>query len=265
MKLKKKFMKNSLMTKKKNNNTEAENNNKQNEEIVALKDIIEEKKEEEEEEDNKFTCKRKIALLIFFIGFSIMIFGVMALDWWFEHMAAVFLGFSIILMFFLGKGEYKGIEIFVKGAGDFVGVAMIIGLARGINITLEEGKISDTLLNGLSNLINGLPKIIFAVLMLIIYMVLGIFISSSSGLSILSIPIFAPLADKVNLKRKIIVNTFMYGQAFSGIVTPTGLILIALQLVGIPYNYWIKFIWPFMIIFFIFLVIVIIVDVLVES
>ena len=250
---------------KKNNIKEVENNNEQNEEKVSLKDIIEEKREEEEEEDNKFTCKRKIALLIFLIGFSIMIFGVIALDWWFEHMAAVFLGFSIILMFFLGKGEYKGIEIFVKGAGDFVGVAMIIGLARGINITLEEGKISDTLLNGLSNLINGLPKIIFAVLMLIIYMVLGIFISSSSGLSILSIPIFAPLADEVNLKRKIIVNTFMYGQAFSGIVTPTGLILIALQLVGIPYNYWIKFIWPFMIIFFIFLVITIIVDVLVES
>ena len=250
---------------KKNNIKEVENNNEQNEEKVSLKDIIEEKREEEEEEDNKFTCKRKIALLIFLIGFSIMIFGVIALDWWFEHMAAVFLGFSIILMFFLGKGEYKGIEIFVKGAEDFVGVAMIIGLARGINITLEEGKISDTLLNGLSNLINGLPKIIFAVLMLIIYMVLGIFISSSSGLSILSIPIFAPLADEVNLKRKIIVNTFMYGQAFSGIVTPTGLILIALQLVGIPYNYWIKFIWPFMIIFFIFLVITIIVDVLVES
>ena len=266
--IKKEIYEKFINDKKKNNIKEAENNNKQNDEKVALKDIIEEKKEkkeEEEEEDNKFTCKRKIALLIFFIGFSIMIFGVMALDWWFEHMAAVFLGFSIILMFFLGKGEYKGIEIFVKGAGDFVGVSMIIGLARGINITLEEGKISDTLLNGLSNLINGLPKIIFAVLMLIIYMVLGIFISSSSGLSILSIPIFAPLADKVNLKRKIIVNTFMYGQAFSGIVTPTGLILIALQLVGIPYNYWIKFIWPFMIIFFIFLVIVIIVDVLVES
>ena len=189
----------------------------------------------------------------------------MVLDWWFEHMAAVFLGFSIILIVLLGRGEYKGIEVFVKGAGDFVGVSMIIGIARGINITLEEGKISDTLLNALSNGVSGFPKIIFAVLMLIIFMVLGTFISSSTGLAILAMPIFSPLADEVNLARKVVVNTYMFGQYYAGIVTPTGLVLIALQMVGIPYNYWIKFIWPYMIIFLVFLVILIIVDVLIEG
>ena len=194
-----------------------------------------------------------------------MIYGVMALDWWFEHMSATFLVFSVILIFLLGKGESKGIEIFIKGAGDFVGVAMIVGLARAINITLEDGKISDTILNSLSNAVSGLHKIIFAVLMLFIFMILGIFISSSTGLAILAMPIFSPLGDEINCKRKIIVNTYMFGQYFSGIVTPTGLILIALQMIGIPYNYWIKFIWPLMIILFVFLVILIIVDVLIES
>ena len=52
----------------------------------------------------------------------------------------------------------------------------------------------------------------------------------------------------------------MFGQAFTGIVTPTGLVLIALQLVGIPYNYWIKFIWPYLLICFVFLVVLIIVN-----
>ena len=220
---------------------------------------------EKENNKNKFTCIQKIALLIFMSAFGVMIFGVMVLDWWFQHMASVFIIFSIILMFLLNKGEQKAIEIFIRGAGDFVGVSIIIGIARGINITLEEGKISDTILNSLTSAVSGLPTIIFAVLMLIIFMLLGIFISSSTGLAILAMPIFSPLADEVNCKRLIIVNTYMFGQYFSGLVTPTGLILIALQLGGISYKHYIKFVWPFMIIYFIFLIILIIVDLFIEN
>ena len=249
--------------------TKKENQNKNDEDNQLLNKEKEEKEEnetkEEKKEEIKFSCKQKIVLLIFASSFVVMIFGIIAYNWWFEHMSAVFIVFSIILLFILNKGEYKGVEVFMKGAGDFIGVAIIVGLARGINLTLEEGKISDTILYDMSNAIKGLPKVIFGVIMLVIYMFLGIFISSSTGLAILSMPIFAPLADEVNLERKIIVNTYMFGQYFSGIVTPTGLILIALQMVGIPYNYWIKFIWPYLIIMFLFLVVLIIIDVLIEG
>ena len=251
------------------NKKEDENIPDNNEEKPLIKKVEDEeqlnKEDEQENQDDKFTLTQKIGLIMFLLAFTLMIVGVMALDWWFEHMAAVFLGFSIVLLILLRKGESKGIEIFIKGAGDFVGVSMIIGLARGINITLDEGKIQDTILDCLSSSIGGLNKILFALVMLFIFMILGIFISSSSGLAILAVPIFAPLGDEVNLKRKIIVNTFMYGQYFSGLITPTGIILIALQMAGIPYNYWIKFILPFMAIMFVYLVILIITDVIVES
>ena len=191
-----------------------------------------------------------------------MIFGVMALNWWFEHMTAVFAGFSIILMFILNKGEQKAIESFIKGAGDFIGVALIIGIARGINITLEEGKISDTILNSMAGLISELPTVIFAIIMLILFILLGLLISSSSGLAILAMPVFAPLADKANCSRVVAVNAYMFGEFFSAIITPTGLVLIALQLVAIPYNYWIKFIWPFLVIYFFFLIVLIIINTL---
>ena len=177
----------------------------------------------------------------------------------------LFLGFGVIFIILLKKGENKGLEIFIRGAGDFVGVTIIIGISAGINITLEEGKIADTILNSLSNAVSGLHKIIFAIVMLIIFTILGIFISSASGLATLSMPILAPLGDGVGCDRKVIVNTFMYGQHLSGLMTPTGIILIVLQMIGIPYNYWIKFIWPFMVICFVFLTAIIIIDVLIES
>ena len=219
--LKKKFIKSVLRKKKEIKKDKIENEN--NEENLLLIFLIfykqlkkENPEKEEEEKENedinyKFTLKQKIVLIIFSIGFGIMIYGVMALDWWFEHMSSTFLVLSIILMLFLAKGESKGVETFVSGAGDFVGVAMIVGLARGINITLEYRNIQDIILNSLSNAISGLPKIIFAVLMLIIFMILGIFIT---GLAILSMPIFCPLGDEINCERKIIVNTYKFWKIF---------------------------------------------------
>ena len=219
--------------------------------------IIKEKAEIKE----KFTCQQKIGLIILLIGFSVMIFGVLALNWYFEQMTAIFLFLTIIFIVLYRKGEEKGIEVFLQGAGEFIGVSLIIGFARGINITLNEGNISDTLLDSMSSLISGLPKIIFAVLMLIIFIILGFFIQSSSGLAVLSMPVFAPLADEAKVSRSVVINTYMFGQYLISFIAPTGICLIALQLVGIPYNYWIKFIWPFLIILFIFLIALVILNV----
>ena len=218
-------------------------------------------KKQKENEKNEFNFRKKISLIIFGIGFTIMIIGVILFDWWFEHMSAVFFIFSVILIFFLGKGEQKGIDAFMKGAGDFVGLAMIIGIARGINITLEDGKISDSILNFFINIINGFPKIIFGIVMFIIFIFLGFLIRSSSGMAVLCMPVFAPLADEVNCSRSVIVNTYVFGLFYGGIVAPTGMILIVLQMIGIEYSYWLKFIWPFMVILFLVLIILIIINV----
>ncbi len=213
---------------------------------------------------NEFTIIQKISLILFGCAFILMIVGVTVLDWWFEQMSAIFLILGIILIFLVRKGEVDGIKDFTKGAGDFASVILIIGLARGINITLDEGLISDTLLNSFSNLVKGLPKILFAIIMLIVFIILGFFIQSSSGLAVLSMPVFAPLADEVNCSRTLIVNAYMFGQSYIGLLTPTGLTLIILQLIGMKYTHWIKFIWLYMIILFVFLVILMIVDSIIE-
>ena len=208
----------------------------------------------------KFTIIQKIGMILFGLAFVLLIIGVSALGWWFEHLAAIFGVLGIILIFLARKGEVKGIEIFVKGAGDFAGVMVIIGIARGINITLDKGLIADTILNGLCNLVDGL----FAVIMFIVFIILGIFIQSSSGLAVLSMPVFAPLADNVNCSRAVVVNSYMFGQNFISLITPTGLTLIVLQLVGLKYTHWLKFIWIFTIALFFYLVIIIIISSLVD-
>lgn len=161
-------------------------------------------------------------------------------------MTSLFLVVGIILGFLSGLGEKKFVNTFIAGAADLVGVALVIGVARSINLILENGKISDTLLYVSSNGIQGMDKNIFIILMLVIFIILGFFIPSSSGLAVLSIPIMAPLADTVGLPRDVIVSAYQFGQGLISFITPTGLILATLAMVDVTYNKWLKFIMPLM-------------------
>ena len=249
---------------KSKNDEEEKKEKKEKDKIISEENPLKENKNENInnlENINEFTCIQKISLIIFFSGFIALILGVLLLSWSILEMATIFLVMAIIFMFLVNKGEKIAIDAFIKGAGEFVGVTMIIGIARGINLTLENEKISDTILEAMSNLVDGLPKVIFAILMLIIYIILGFFIQSQSGLAVLSMPPFAPLADKINCKREVVVNTYMFGQGIVGLIAPTGMILIISQLVGIEFKYWLKFIWPYMLILFVYCIILIIIDV----
>lgn len=215
--------------------------------IFDQKDEIENKFLHESSKDvPKFTLRLKLMLLIFAAAFGIMIYGVSVLDWWFTEMTALFLVVGIILGFLSGLGEKKFVSEFINGAADLVGVALVIGVARSINLILENGKISDTLLYFFSNAIQGMDKNIFIILMLVVFVILGFFIPSSSGLAVLSIPIMAPLADTVGLPRDVIISSYQFGQGLISFITPTGLILATLAMVDVTYNKWLKFIMPLM-------------------
>ena len=210
--------------------------------------------------DEKFTIKQKIVLILFLSSIIGLVVGVLIFNWWFEHMGSIFLVLGIILMFFLGKKESTAIKVFMQGVSDFAGFAIILGFSRGINITLEKGLIADTILNALINITVGLPKIIFAILMFIIFIFLGFLISGWTSLAILSMPVVAPLADEVNVSRTLVINAYMFGQSYIQIISPSALIIIVLELVGIQYNHWIRFIYPYMIILFVLLVIILMIN-----
>ncbi|MDO4518599.1 MAG: YfcC family protein, partial [Bacillota bacterium] len=68
--------------------------------------------------------------------------------------------------------------------------------------------------------------------------------NSSSGLAVLSIPIMAPLADIVGIPRELIVSAYVYGLGIITFITPTGIIMPSLELIGVTYDKWLKFIMP---------------------
>ena len=213
----------------------------------------------------EFTWIQKISLILFLITFIVMIIGVTLLQWWFEEMGTCFFILGIILIILLRQGENEGIEVFSKGAGDFVNIILIVGIARGINLTLDQGLIEDTVLYGLSSLVEGMSKITFAIIIFVVYINLGFFIQNGTGLAVLSIPIFSPLCDQVNCSKNVLVNAFMYGQNMIEFISPTGLSLIVSQIVGMTYSHWVKFVWKVMIPLFILLVVLVVLDSVLEK
>lgn len=200
----------------------------------------------------EFTLKRKLILIVFALGFPIMIWGDYSLGWWFTEMSVIFMVTGFIIMLLSGLNENEAINTFMDGAADLIQVALVIGVARGINIIMDNGYISDTMLFYASNLVSGMNGILFSIVQMILFTVLGIFIPSSSGLAVLSMPIFAPLADTVNLGRDVIVSAYAYGQGWMAFLTPTGLILPTLQMAGITYDKWLKWVMPYMAILAVF-------------
>ncbi len=190
---------------------------------------------------------RRILILITFLGaFPFMIWGVSKGGWWFPEMATLFLTVAIVIILVSGLSEKEAINTFIDGAADLVGVALIIGVARAINIVMDNGMISDTLLYYASSIIKNMNGGIFAAVQMILFSLLGFFIPSSSGLATLSMPIMAPLADTVGISRDIVVTAYNWGQGWMAFITPTGLILATLEMVDVTYNKWIKFVLPLM-------------------
>ena len=192
----------------------------------------------------KFTNRLRLILVVFSLSFVVMIAGVSFWSWWFVEMTATFLVAAIVIAFIGKIKETVFVETFVKGAADLLGVAFIIGIARGVTILMEDGLISDTILYHASTLTTGMEKGIFTNVMLFVYSGLSFFMPSSSGMAVLTMPIMSPLADTVNIGRETIVNTYQYGLGLFYLINPTGLILAALAVVKIGFDRWLKFILP---------------------
>lgn len=195
----------------------------------------------------KLDWKTNLLLLIYIGTFLTMIAGVVFLDWWTTEMSALFLGSSILLAVITRINEKTFIREFIKGAESLLAVAFIIGVARGVTIVLNEGHISDSILYFTANAVQGIQPAFFILMLLLFYIVFSLFIQSSSGMAVLTMPIIGALAILVNVPGREIVNSYMYGMCLMSFLAPTGLILPSLAMVNISLKTWVKFIMPLLI------------------
>ncbi len=196
------------------------------------------------EKVDRLSLKNFMLLSLFAGTFLIMIVGVSLLGWWLEEMTVLFLIAAIVLGLLQDTNEKEFIREFVTGAKELLGVTFIIGIARAVTIVLNEGNISDTMLYYLVGLVESSSSFVFLPGLLVVYFILALLISSTSGLAVVSMPIMSSLAQIIGVPVEEIVNAYQFGAGLMFFVSPTALILPSLAMVNVNYDTWLKFIWP---------------------
>jgi uncharacterized ion transporter superfamily protein YfcC len=214
---------------------------------------------DESGEQVALTGQQKVVLVLFFLAFAVMIYGVIpwsdlgiglpTLWWWFPEMTASFLFFAILIGAAGRMGETNFTSTFVDGARDLLGVALIIGIARGITVIMTNGLITDTVLNWAEQAVAGLGGVAFVNLMFVLFLPLSFLIPSSSGLATVAMPIMAPLASFANVPPQLVVTAYQAGNGLINLITPTSAVVMGgLAIARVPYGTWLKFVWPLLII-----------------
>ncbi len=188
-----------------------------------------------------------INILLYTILFLIV--GVMGYGWYVMEIATLFFAMGIFSGIANNKSPNRITKLFLEGAKDIASAALIVGLAGGIIIVLQEGKIIDTILYSVSQSMQSMGKVGSIGVMYLIQTFINIIIPSGSAKAALTMPIMAPFSDLIGISRQATVVAFQFGDGFTNMITPTSGVLIGvLGVAKIPYDKWVKWITPFMII-----------------
>ena len=201
------------------------------------------------------TGKQTTILVVFGLAFVVMMYGVIpwedlgvpipTLWWWFPEMTASFLLFSIVIGLIGRMKEGELTSTFVDGARDLLGVALIIGIARGITVIMNNGQITDTVLHWAEVALGDVGAAAFAIVMFLLFLPLSFLIPSSSGLATVAMPIMAPLAVFVGVSEALVVTSYQSASGLMNLFIPTSAVVMGgLAIARVPYGRYLKWVWP---------------------
>ncbi|MCZ7555868.1 MAG: AbgT family transporter [Bacteroidia bacterium] len=228
---------------------------KKNPRSSAMYDIDSERREEllrRQQEHAGFSLRHALSLGILFGGVVGMILGVTLWDWYINEIGGLFFAMGVFSGIASGQGPNTLAKHFIAGMKDMTSAAIIVGFTGGIIVILEDGRIMDSILYGMSRVTASMPRILAADAMYVMQMALNFFIPSGSTKAALTMPIMAPLADLSGLTRQTAVLAYQLGDGFTNMIIPTsGVTIGTLSMAKIPYDRWFRWHWPLQLVFFV--------------
>ncbi|MFR8015391.1 MAG: YfcC family protein [Clostridiaceae bacterium] len=207
-----------------------------------------------EPEDQEFTfddteealnLTHGLTLAVIVAGFAVLIYGLSKLGWYFEEMSAIFIAMGVLCGIVNRYSPNKIAATFGNGAKGIVVGALIVGIARGVELALSDAMILDTIVHAIASIVNILPQSLKAVGMFLAQSLVNCVITSGTGQAAVTMPLMVPVADLIGITRQTAVLAFQLGDGFSNSVLPTSSALMGYLVVSkIPYVKWLKFMMP---------------------
>ncbi|MEE8823365.1 hypothetical protein LASUN_09750 [Lentilactobacillus sunkii] len=181
------------------------------------------------------------------IGSNLVPFG----SWYFTEITTLFFLMAIIVMFVFHMKESTFIESFLAGMSDFMGVAIVVAVARGIQVVMNDGNITATVLHwgemGLSNL----GSVVFIILAYVFYIPMSFLIPSTSGLAAATMGIIGPMGKFAGVDPSLVVTAYQSASGWVNLITPTsGVVMGALTIAHVNITTWWKFMFKLMVYLF---------------
>ncbi|MGW5731918.1 MULTISPECIES: YfcC family protein [Streptomyces] len=216
----------------------------------------------------ELTRLHKAVLVLVGLVFAFMIFSVVPwssaltgkadakpygfeLGWSFPQLAALFLCAAVLVGCVARMGEQKLSSTITQGAADFISPALVIVLARGVTVIMNNSKVTDTVLHSIEGVVKGTSSGLFAIIVFVVNLPLAFLIPSTSGHATLAMPILAPLADFAGVSRSVVVTAWQAASGWMNLWVPTTAVTIGgVALAKVGYDKYLRFVWPLLAILF---------------
>ena len=176
---------------------------------------------------------------------ALYVYGAQNLEWEFDQLSALFFAVGVIAGLLGRLGVDGTAEAFVDGFRSMAYAGLLVGFARSIYVVLNEGRIVDTIVNGLFAPIGSLPPVVSGIGMMVAHTAIHFPVPSSSGHAVLTLPLLVPLSDLIGLSRQVTVLAYQYGAGLCEILTPTnGALMAMLAAAGVRFEDWLRFVLP---------------------
>ncbi|MEG9549259.1 YfcC family protein [Streptomyces baarnensis] len=213
-------------------------------------------------EPPELTRLHQVVLVLVGLVFAFMIFSVVPwssaltgdadatpygfeLGWSFPYLAALFLVAAVLVGVVARFGEQRLSATIIQGAADFISPALVIVLARGVTVIMNNAQITDTVLHSIEGAVSGTSSALFAVFVFLVNLPLAFLIPSTSGHATLAMPILAPLADFAGVSRAVVVTAWQAASGWMNLWVPTTAVTIGgVALAKIGYDRYLRFVWP---------------------
>ena len=199
------------------------------------------------------TLRKTLIVAALVVAMAAMVYGCVKLDWDRGEMAAVFIGLAVVVGVIDGRTPSQMSTIFIDGCKKMITAALIIGLATAIANVMSAGKIVDTVVYGLAQVLNKTPQFLMAPAMYIANTLINFVLVSGSGQAAAVMPIMVPLSDLLGVTRQTSVLAYNFGDGFCNYILPHSTALMGIiSAVNIPYDRWMKFMWKLFLIWGVF-------------
>ena len=186
-----------------------------------------------------------VVLVLVIATFVTYVYGILKLGWGFNEMSALFFAMGAVAGVIGGLGVGGTVDGFIRGFKEMAFAGILIGFARAIFVVLQDGKIIDTIVNGLVTPVAALPVTLSALAMMVVQMLIHFPVPSTSGQAVLTMPVLVPASDLLGLSRQVTVLAYQYGAGITELLAPTNGALVAVLIAaGVRFDRWLKFAIP---------------------